>query len=129
VSGTPLVITAGQEGNPCCPCCPTITLGCRTTAGGFAALGSTTTPTLFGDALAAFVWGSGSGQLNLLLVGLLPQNLFTLLTVTDSILGSISFTSASATYSQIPGAPSLTVWAWVSAKPFNNGATYHSVLT
>lgn len=127
-----LVIAAGQAGNPCCACCPNITVGYTDPAVGFTGTGSTTTPVVNGHNLHVFNWNSGSGDVLLILEGHLPQNIFTSLEIHDSVLGDITFTSAAATWalSMAPdGITLITAWAWATAQTFHNATTYHAIVT
>jgi hypothetical protein len=127
-----LVITAGQVGNPCCACCPNVTVGYLDPTVGFIVLGSTTTAVVNGHNLHGFSWTTGSGDLGFILEGHLPQNTFTSLEIHDSALGDITFTSAAATWAQTmapDGITLITVWSWATGQPFHNGTTYHTSVT
>lgn len=127
-----LIITAGQAGNPCCACCPNITVGYLDPTVGFIAIGSTTTAVVNGHNLHGFSWGTGSGDVIFILEGHLLQNIFTSLEIHDSVLGDITFTSAAATWAQSmapDGITLITVWSWATAQTFNNAATYHTSVT
>lgn len=131
-SGSNLVITAGQVGNPCCACDPNVIFGFLDPTVGFTALGTTTTPNILGHALSAFSWTNGSGDVNVTLEGTLPQNFFTSLEITDSSIGDLTFTTAAATWVQTmapDGITPITQWAWSTAQPFTNGQTYHANVT
>lgn len=130
--GNNLVITAGQAGNPCCACCPNVTVGYLDPAVGFFGIGATSTPVVNTENLYGFRWDTGSGDLLLILGGTLAQNFFTSLEIHDSVLGDITFTSAAATWANTlapDGITPTTVWSWATALPFANAGTYHASVT
>ncbi len=92
-------------------------------------LGSISPSTLNGNAVGG-AWWTG-GIFSFTVYGWVPQNEFATLTVSDSLIGSQTFNSASAAFvhSFSLSAAHITIWTWVTAQLFADGGTYHLPVT
>lgn len=114
--------------------CGDLSWGFTDTAYGFAAHpGSSVSPTQYSGGDITGLTSTNANNLGFAVIGTLPQNSFTTLTIHDGDGGSVSFLSSVASYGQAstPDATATeTFWQWSGVtNPFTNGNTYHITLS